>query len=293
MNIQKWVLAGLLVLAVNTHASETLTFDTVEHLAISDALIVTLEEAEVTQIQVSGSAEAMEKLEADSRSGKLTLKNTRKFWHFFSTDKAREYTVQIPQGSLRRLSLSGSSKLEASQLMAKELSLDVSGAGHLYLERLVVDSLALSLGGASKVDIKRLVDPLSHLQVELSGSSHLQLPALSTTEARVQASGSSNILLKDLQAQNFDVHLSGASSLKVKGSGAVHQQRLESSGASDYRADDLLVQQAQVSASGASNIRLQVTDSLNATLSGGSGLRYAGNPRAHINSSGGSHAEAL
>ncbi len=287
------LLLGLLFLATSVRATEPLTFDAVEHLSLGDAVIVTLEEAEVTRIEVSGSDEAMEKLEAKSQGGELVLKNTRKFWHFFSSDKAREYSVKVPRGILRRLSLSGSTQLEAAQLTSTALRLDVSGAGNLQLDTLMIDSLELFLTGSAKLTIERLADPITDLQAEVSGASRLQLPAIDATDIRVQASGSSHVSITAVSAEVFDVHLSGATKLGVKEPGQVHRQRLELSGASDYRADELLVQQVQVSASGGSNIRLHATETLNANLSGGSTMRYAGKPRAHINSSGGSHAEAL
>lgn len=288
-----WLLLGLLLLMTGVRADDTLTFEAVEHITLGDAVIVTLEEAEVARIQVSGSAEAMEKLQAEQRDGKLVLKTTKSFWHFLSSSKARKYRVQIPRGSLRRLSLSGGSMLEAPTLTAKALMLEASGAGKLRLDALAVDSLDLAAAGAGRIDIHQLAGPLSHLHAELAGSSHLQLPVIDAGQLQVKGSGASHLVIEGVQAEVFDVHLSGAANLKVKGRGEIRQQRLDASGASDYRADHLLVQQAQVSASGGSSVRLHATGMLNANLSGGSSLHYAGNPRTHISNSGGSHAKAL
>lgn len=293
MNTHKWVLLGLLVLAVNTSAAETLSFDKVEHLLIEGAQIVTLTEASVTEVQISGSDEAMEKLQADLDGTRLQLTHKKSFWRFLSSDKAYRYTLQIPRGSLQRLSLTGSGTLEAATLTAQDLSLHLTGAGRLRVDTLAVSSLNLALTGAAEARIHSLSEKLTHLELQLTGAGRVQLPDIDTEEIRVKLTGSSDLFIQRLQAEHFHAQLTGSSSLKIKDKGEVQQQRLDLSGASHYRADKLLAHEVQVSASGASDVRLHAEESLDATLSGGSSLKYTGSPQTRIDTSGGSHAKAL
>ena len=86
---------------------------------------------------------------------------------------------------------------------------------------------------------------------------------------------------------NFSTDLSGGSRLTMTGN--ANNLEATCSGGSTINLSDFRVDNAQIVLSGGSHGTAYVTGRLDATLSGGSGLSYSGNPTlGNINSSGGS-----
>lgn len=73
-----------------------------------------------------------------------------------------------------------------------------------------------------------------------------------------------------------NISISGATNVKLKGSATTAS--FEASGASQLDAEYFIVRDVEIEASGVSNIRTNVTGTISAEISGGSVLRYAGNP---------------
>jgi hypothetical protein len=120
--------------------------------------------------------------------------------------------------------------------------------------------------------------------LDVSGASTVRLD-LTTNEFKGDLSGASRTYL-NLTASEIEAELSGASRLELKGK-AEHED-IDLSGASRYEAFELESKKVKVEASGASTAELSVSEEILADVSGGSNLRYKGNPkRSETNASGG------
>jgi len=111
---------------------------------------------------------------------------------------------------------------------------------------------------------------------EASGASTLEISGMSVNNVRVGLSGASK-LNGNIQAKGdarFEV--SGASNLELAGSAAA--AKITVSGASRANLERFEVKNAGISLTGASNSTINVSDKLDAELSGASHLTYTGNP---------------
>jgi hypothetical protein len=116
-------------------------------------------------------------------------------------------------------------------------------------------------------------DPLS---VELSGASSLALSETEAGDVTVELSGGSRVA-GHLGARELAGDISGASALVLEGSAAA--LRLSASGGSLLDLLSLMARDADLELSGGSRGAVLVTGTLDAGVSGGSRLEYAGTPQ--------------
>jgi hypothetical protein len=101
----------------------------------------------------------------------------------------------------------------------------------------------------------------------------------------LNTSGGSVITL-DLNYDNLESDSSGGSRMHL--SGAVNRATMHSSGGSRQNADDLAIKVADLRATGGATLNVGVVEELTARASGGSRVRYEGDPRINdIDESGG------
>ena len=104
-------------------------------------------------------------------------------------------------------------------------------------------------------------------------------------DIELRTSGGSNITL-DLVYDSIDVRSSGGSTMHL--SGSANRGILSSSGGSRQNNDDLAIKDAELRSSGGSNLNVGIVEELQARASGGSDIRYEGDPRIRdIDESGG------
>ena len=121
--------------------------------------------------------------------------------------------------------------------------------------------------------------------LEASGASHITLE-ITATQFKAQLSGASRTELT-LNATDLRAELSGASRLQLKG--RADNQSLDLSGASRYDGYDFPAKKVKMEGSGGSTAEVAVSEEIKADMSGGSSLRYKGNPtRSETNATGGS-----
>jgi hypothetical protein len=136
-----------------------------------------------------------------------------------------------------------------------------------------------------KVKIWIVCPELTSLEVhgasEVKGES-----AFVANEFKLTVSGASNVTL-GLSTKELRAQASGASSIRLIG--RADRQQINLSGASSFQGYDLESKHTEVKASGASSAKVQVSEELEAQVSGASGLRYKGSPRVrNVQSSGAS-----
>ncbi|SDJ99460.1 Putative auto-transporter adhesin, head GIN domain [Catalinimonas alkaloidigena] len=127
-------------------------------------------------------------------------------------------------------------------------------------------------------DIKVYVTYRSLRELHVSGSGDIFGRSPIRSESfEVRGSGSGDIELADVQTDHLEVSMSGSGDLEI--AGRAREQDLRVSGSGDIEAFGLKSERAHVSISGSSDINLNVSESLEASVSGSGDIRYKGQPR--------------
>jgi hypothetical protein len=112
--------------------------------------------------------------------------------------------------------------------------------------------------------------------IELAGAGRVEVAQLTTDQLRIDGSGAGGIVIDNLTASTLDVTASG--NVQAELAGAVDSQTVTVSDAASYAAANLGSRLASVTASGASQVIVNVSESLDARVSGASRVEYIGNP---------------
>lgn len=130
---------------------------------------------------------------------------------------------------------------------------------------------SLSLSGGSRVNLKGEFTTASNIYLALSGGSELY---------------------GHLKGNNADMALSGGSRLKL--SGGADKLEADASGGSYLDLAGFSVKSCLIGASGGSEFKVDVSDRLSVSASGGSVIRYKGDPKlGDISLSGGSEVKRM
>lgn len=129
------------------------------------------------------------------------------------------------------------------------------------------------------------------ISLTVSGAGNIKMDSLSTSKMEVVMSGAGNFELGNLKAQSLNVTISGVGNVNVAGE-ATHAW-INISGAGPVNTPDLKIQTADVTISGIGSATLWVTDELTGTISGAGNVRYYGDPKTNVNSTGIGKFEAL
>jgi len=148
------------------------------------------------------------------------------------------------------------------------------------------DIRTMELSGASQGSLRGFSSTQDRT-FGLSGASALDVGDLAAGSVSLGLSGASAVTGEMAAAGDLELELSGASRAKLEGSAG--DLFLHASGASGADLSGLAVENADVRMSGASHATVNPGGTLDANLSGASGLRYVGEPgMGRINTSGGS-----
>ena len=112
--------------------------------------------------------------------------------------------------------------------------------------------------------------------IDLAGAGQVQVAQLSTDQFRINGKGAGAVAIESLTANTLDLTASG--NVQVEIAGTVDSQTVSVSDTAHYTAGDLDSRLASVTASGASQVTINVTESLEAHVSGAARVEYIGNP---------------
>jgi hypothetical protein len=112
--------------------------------------------------------------------------------------------------------------------------------------------------------------------IELTGAGRVEVAELSTDQLRVQGNGAGAVVISDLTANTLDVTVAG--NVQAEVAGTVDSQTVAASDAASYAAAELESRVTSVSASGATQVTVNVTESLDAQVSGAAQVEYIGDP---------------
>jgi hypothetical protein len=112
--------------------------------------------------------------------------------------------------------------------------------------------------------------------IELAGAGRVEAAQLNSDQLRINGSGAGAVAIDSLTANTLDVTAAG--NVQAELAGTVDSQTVTVSDAAKYAAADLESRLASVTASGASQVAVNVSESLDAHVSGAARVEYAGDP---------------
>jgi hypothetical protein len=112
--------------------------------------------------------------------------------------------------------------------------------------------------------------------IELAGAGRVEAAQLSSDQLRIAGSGAGAVVIQSLTANTLDVIARG--NVQAELAGTVDSQTVVVSDAAKYAAANLASRIASVTASGAAQIVVNVSESLDAQVSGAASVEYIGDP---------------
>jgi hypothetical protein len=170
-------------------------------------------------------------------------------------------TLRLIQGDTESLFIT------AEEAVLPQLTSEVTNG------RLVIAPLG-SFSTSEPVTYELTVTDLSvialHGNVELAGD------AFQTAGLTVGVFGSSTMAIEELTASELAVVMDGSSALELAGQADL--QQIEMGGSAAYQAEELQSVQTSITAGGTSAATLQVSETLQAAISGSAAVSYGGDP---------------
>jgi len=112
-------------------------------------------------------------------------------------------------------------------------------------------------------------------QLRASGAAVVKVTGtMKVNELKMDFSGASDFV-GTIEANQVDADVSGASYIRVSG-GKVTKLTIDASGASGFKGYDFIADNCNVEASGASTVQVNISNELNASVSGASDVNYKG-----------------
>lgn len=141
---------------------------------------------------------------------------------------------------------------------------------------LVVKSLAsLELNGSGNIIASDLTS-VDKFTVQSNGSGDISLAALSTNDTTVHLAGSGKLTIANLASAKVVLKIDGSGDAQI--AGTTTDQTVSITGSGDFNGEKLVSKTAVVKTDGSGSTTVQVSDTLDATISGSGNITYTGSP---------------
>jgi hypothetical protein len=203
-----------------------------------------------------------------------------------STDSSRQESSSSSQDdTLRETNNVTSEARDVSGFNEVELK----GVGNLSLEQTGSESLTVEAEEdvlpkiRTEVENKRLIiSPERNTSINTNKPINYKLTVKDLNTLEV--SGSGNVEAKDINTDELAVTIGGAGDVEIRGS--ADSQEVEISGSGEYRAGDLESKEATIDVRGSGLATVNVSDELEAEVSGSGSVEYIGDPMVQQEVSG-------
>jgi len=211
-----------------------------------------LKQGSPQRVELEGDADILEEVETEVSGGRLKIGKEGKW---FNWDDDHKITVYITVPNIEAVAVSGSGDIIGqSRIRTNDLNLNVSGSGSLLLEVEASGDVAASVSGSGDMNVKGHFESFDG---DVSGSGKIVL------DARID------------EAADFTISGSG----EVNASGEADAVKAQISGSGKVLAADLQTQRCQVRISGSGDVEINVTEELDANISGSGSVSYRGSPK--------------
>jgi hypothetical protein len=169
--------------------------------------------------------------------------------------------------------------LEGDKSLLEEIETEVSGS------KLVIKEDNWHTHGHDKVTVYITLPELAGLGVSGSGKAEIK-DAVKADELDFSVSGSGRIVAADLALGKLDISISGSGDVIIGGSGEAASADVGISGSGNFSGESLKIANADFHISGSGSCKCNVTDILNASVSGSGNITYVGSPKVDARVSG-------
>ena len=220
---------------------------------------LTLSQGDTESLTIEAEDNILPLLTSDISDG--TLKLGTKPNTSFSETKTIKYTLVVK--NLNALTDNGSGTITVGNLnLNNPLGIFGNGSGHIIIAN--VQS--------------------GDTQLKLTGSGNINLASLKSDKVSIQIDGSGSTTIPTVTTQSFTAQLSGDGALQI--SGTTTDQTIDISGSGEYDGENLESKMAVIRSDGTGEATVQVSDTLDANISGSGSITYIGNPTVTQNNSG-------
>lgn len=143
----------------------------------------------------------------------------------------------------------------------------------IYTNSTSLKKASLSGSGSLSLDSDLETD---ELDMSVSGSGKILAGNISCQNLKTSISGSGSIQIESLSGGSLSISVSGSGSMKVAGS--ISESNVKVSGSGGVNLKELVSSKSKANVSGSGKIHLNVTEDLEARVSGSGGIYYTGNP---------------
>jgi hypothetical protein len=193
--------------------AETRRVGSFDELELATVGTVVLTQGSETALTVEGEDNIVSEVRTDVRGNRLTLDFKPGSYRL-----TRPLTFYVTVTDVSLLRLSGSGTLEAVELRADRLELDVSGSGGATIDRLTAPTFAVKVAGSGAVAV---AGEVSRQEVSLTGAGQYRAESLESRVARLGVTGSGAARVH--ATETLDVTISGSGSVEYSGSPQVRQ----------------------------------------------------------------------
>ncbi len=183
---------------------------------------LTLIHGSTPSVVIETDPETLEHLKVEVENGRLVLGMKSWLDHLFHSWKKVNYTVTYT--SLEAISVSGSGKVKADQVMSDRFKFHISGSGSFATQQVTTNELEVHISGSASIDLAGMTQ---REELHISGSGKVTARDLVCQSAQVRISGSGDLALN--VTEELDVSISGSGSVRYLGSPKV-QQSISGSG---------------------------------------------------------------
>lgn len=246
---------------VNGQASRSFDVASFSQISFSIPGKAYVRQGSTNSVELQGPADLLNEIEAVTEGDKLIIRPKDK-WLKWDWRDAKDITAHITAKKINNLHVSGSGEmLVMTRVKTDNLKLKVSGSGSLKVEADAAD-VSADVSGSGNITLR---GSLKNVKSNISGSGKFDLQAAVAGLVSFDISGSGDAMARGT---------AGEVEARISGSGKVLASALETKA-------------CKVRISGSGSVEINVSDELEANISGSGDVRYAGNPsRLNVHSSG-------
>ncbi len=215
------------------------------------------------KVELEGDQSVLDEVETKVDNGRLRIGKEGKWSNWSFGD--RKITAYVTVPNINAVSVSGSGDIIGQNtIRTNDIDLNVSGSGSLTIEVEARGDVEADVSGAGDMELK---GHFTSFESDISGSGKVILSATIDNSAEFGISGSG----------------------KIEASGKANFVKADISGSGKVLAADLTTNRCEVRISGSGDGEINVTDELDANISGSGSVSYRGSPKkinSHASGSG-------
>jgi len=276
-----------------TLVTEEREIGAIDEVQIGGTGILHLIQGESAELIIEAEDNLIDNITTSVVGDRLIIQPESDWFNLWFPTKEIHYYLTLP--SIEELDAAGSINVEIESLNTDDLVISLSGSSYMQANEMVINNIDLSVSASADVEIGQLeseelkasfsgsntftLGEVAATDVEIiaGGSMTLTIDSLITDDIQLDFSGSADGSIGELTAIALDLKMDGSNRVKIE-SGSVEEQIVDISGSGTYLADDFKSGFAQITVGGSSNVSLWVTEELNINADGSTNVSYYGSP---------------